>query len=227
MMMTTTRERIRNPKSMVKNNAIIQARRKENRIKIIEYLGGKCTECGTTDKLNIARKSVSDSPSMSSMIGNSWETLRGRLCNFHLLCDVHFAQSNPQHGCAKLAYKNKCECDQCEAYRVQYRKRAAEHARKPGGIIDLYAERRKNLIELLNGHCVECGSTENLRITKLEHAPPGLRSASAIRCPKEKQVELAQYFTLHCQHHHAMFVWALRRYNVALREYESQKTQEA
>ncbi len=70
-------------------------KRRENKIKCIEYLGGKCMKCGTTDRLEFdhidrtTKKYV-----IASRVNNKWDNLKEELDKCQLLCvDCHLQKT--------------------------------------------------------------------------------------------------------------------------------------
>ncbi len=102
----------------------------------IVYLGGKCSICGSTDKLEIDHKN----PSLKTLdLGRLWSVSEKRyleeLPKCQLLCKDHHIQKSQiedavrrpvTHGKYWAAYKHKCKCDECLVFIVHYNKERQE-----------------------------------------------------------------------------------------------------
>src|ERR1700757_1606373 len=101
-------------------------KRRELRRRAIEYLGGKCTRCGTTDDLEIDHV---DRRTKKFTFGGrvlSWEKLVVELKKCQLLCATHHLEKTVSeievpHG-GGLAGKRRCKCDLCRQKKNKYLK---------------------------------------------------------------------------------------------------------
>lgn len=115
--------------------------RKNMRARAIALLGGKCSECGSTERLEFdhidAATKVQD---VSAMIrdGASWERIVEELAKCQLLCKPHnLAKAKakgetaggrnkvlePEHGTQVMyAQPISCRCELCREWKRQYRK---------------------------------------------------------------------------------------------------------
>jgi hypothetical protein len=99
------------------------------RIKIIEYLGGKCNECGSTNDLHVDHKDhTKKSFSLAKCWSYSWSILIEELKKCQLLCEeCHLNKTKSEgslaktrttkprfiHGSYWTYHKHKCRCEKC------------------------------------------------------------------------------------------------------------------
>lgn len=104
------------------------ARYKERRAWMIEYLGGKCVQCSTTEKLEFDHV---DPKTKSFAVSENWslskELLITELDKCQLLCNsCHKAKSNSAYTVVHNRWryqKHKCRCLVCKADYSKYRKK--------------------------------------------------------------------------------------------------------
>lgn len=97
------------------------------RAEMIQILGGKCADCGTTANLEFDHKDRSTKAfNISKMYGYSMDTLKDELAKCQLLCkDCHLIKTKEVDGLKSVHGKNsmyvhhKCRCSLCtEAHRI-------------------------------------------------------------------------------------------------------------
>src|SRR5690606_35990877 len=113
---------------------------------MLDYLGGKCVVCGTTEGLHFDH--IDPAKKAFDIKGNltlSNPEVRAELDKCQLLCKTHHEEKTARensgftHGTIYAWMRKKCECPDCaKAKRVWYDERNAKR-RKPGG----YGPRKK------------------------------------------------------------------------------------
>lgn len=107
---------------------------RKRRERAIEYLGGKCEECGTTEELEFDH----DPPeakvrSINSLLSYSWEKQKEELDKCCLLCRTHHREytnsdlGNWIHGTLAM-YQKECRCDKCRAANSERVRRQARES---------------------------------------------------------------------------------------------------
>lgn len=142
------------------------------RKKIIDFLGGKCAQCGSTHDLEIDHKdwrtkSFSISQEWSK---KSWLEIKKELNKCQLLCEEHHRiktsrdqseqkTKEPKHGTIYAWMKRKCNCQKClNAKRQWYDKRNVKR-RVNGGKRELYGRPSSHgtILQYRRGcHCQQC-----------------------------------------------------------------------
>lgn len=110
---------------------IYRARKKA----VIDYLGGKCARCGSTESLEVDHiDKTQKTREVSRHL--SMKHNRDEFDKCQLLCvTCHRAKTGSEnrglraHGTYAGWFKHKCPCDLCQAHRREYNARR----RKPGG----------------------------------------------------------------------------------------------
>jgi hypothetical protein len=102
------------------------SRYRERRNLMLEYLGGACVECGTTDSLEIHHIDP-DTKSFDPCIewGTSLERLYPELDKCELRCEKHHKDRHVNlrlHG-SHFHYQNGCRCDACLEYAARQREK--------------------------------------------------------------------------------------------------------
>ena len=124
----------------------VTAFRHKRKARIIEYLGGVCVVCGTTQELEIDHID----PSLKSFVLNgnnlnrTWEFLLPEVNKCQLLCYEHHKEKtiseqknripwnkgigsdNQVHGTCKCYEIWKCRCDMCKKAKRMYRNKLIE-----------------------------------------------------------------------------------------------------
>ena len=106
------------------------------RARIIEYLGGVCAECGTTENLEIDHVSREDKAfSISKNLTLSNPAVQEELSKCQLLCEEHHLAKTVKenegftHGTLYGWMKKKCECDPCYTAKREWHDRRNERRR--------------------------------------------------------------------------------------------------
>ncbi len=106
-----------------------RAKRKENKAKALEYLGGKCVGCGETENLEFDHiDPYSKTKKVTRDFGTaSWKSLKEELDKCQLLCkDCHREKtieerrSLVEHGTITMYGKYKCRCESCREASSDY-----------------------------------------------------------------------------------------------------------
>lgn len=91
------------------------------RRRALEYLGGKCVKCGSTENLEIDHVERSDKEfNISKNLTVSNPTVRAELDKCQLLCRKHHLAKTAKenggftHGTTYAWMRKKCRCDVCE-----------------------------------------------------------------------------------------------------------------
>ena len=125
----------------------VTAFRHKRKARIIEYLGGVCVVCGTTQELEIDHID----PSLKSFVLNgnnlnrTWEFLLPEIKKCQLLCNAHHIEKSRQeqlgkapwnkgisllspdsHGNWQAYDKRACRCEICKAWKKNYRKKLVD-----------------------------------------------------------------------------------------------------
>lgn len=115
--------------------------RKRRRIKAIEYLGGVCSHCGSTNGLQFDHKDPTSKQleiSRAIISAWSWERLSFELDKCQLLCYEHHLEKskiegslggipwnkivNPRHGTSVMYSRPyRCRCAECKQFKRLYR----------------------------------------------------------------------------------------------------------
>lgn len=105
---------------------------KKRRQKIIDYLGGVCVKCGTTEDLQFDHIKPSDK-TLDIKRNVTLESIKAEVDKCQLLCKTHhlektISEKKPYtHGTIYAWMRVKCKCDTCaKAKRVWYDKRNAK-----------------------------------------------------------------------------------------------------
>lgn len=103
---------------------------------MFEYLGDKCSNCGSIAELHIHHRDPTQKEfTLSGKYSYAWETLKRELDKCILLCiPCHTKRHNPgkKHGTMGMYKHGKCRCDKCreanrqytEDYRARYGRRS-------------------------------------------------------------------------------------------------------
>ncbi|WP_131805034.1 hypothetical protein [Mycobacteroides abscessus] len=111
------------------------------RARAFEFLGGKCAECGGTDRLEIDHVNrTSKSFDMSGMTCLSWDRIEAELQKCQLLCRLHheaktLRENSVPHGGGKGG-KRKCMCGPCRDQRRIYQRDLMRARRAKAKLID-------------------------------------------------------------------------------------------
>lgn len=97
------------------------------RNKAIALLGNKCTDCGSTENIEIDHVNPEDKEfSLSKRWGQAWEKIRAELAKCQLLCVTCHAHKtktyivNKRHHGTTTMYRHGCRCSACSACAVRY-----------------------------------------------------------------------------------------------------------
>lgn len=104
------------------------------RTELLTQLGGKCSECGSTDDLTFVRKEGAPPFKVGQLTGMSKKTLEKVIDHVTLMCGEHakktlYGMGEVTHGTWYSTYKKKCRCDECEEFMADYRLRRREDRR--------------------------------------------------------------------------------------------------
>ena len=113
---------------------------RKRRQKIIDYLGGRCIECGATENLHVDHiDPMQKSFHISRNVTLNNPAVRAELDKCQLLCRPHHeaktAKENSgwSHGTMTGWQKKKCRCGECRAAQLDYNEKRKAGRRKPGG----------------------------------------------------------------------------------------------
>lgn len=96
-------------------------RREAWRERVLEYLGGECVVCGSTDQLNIHHKRGTDVAfKLSGAWCWKWERQVAELAKCELRCDTHHREDYAAEHGTKSGYGSGCRCDACVNARRKY-----------------------------------------------------------------------------------------------------------
>lgn len=109
----------------------------ERRDKAISLLGGKCSECGTTENLEFDHiEHISKSFDVSDRLAQyTWSRLLPELMKCQLLCQAchnnkstieQFGKPMHQHGTVAMYHRHGCRCDACTDAAREANRRAIE-----------------------------------------------------------------------------------------------------
>ena len=104
-------------------------RRADRRLFVLEYLGGKCSDCGT--KTNLHADHVDPATKLFDISQNltiNIEKLKLELDKCQLLCRschgkktaLDNGRATPVHGTVSCYVNTKCRCDKCRAANTAY-----------------------------------------------------------------------------------------------------------
>jgi hypothetical protein len=123
--------------------------RTRRRAQAVELLGGRCSKCGATGKLEFHHiDRTSKRTNVGMMLHYSTESLSAELRKCVLLCSLcHHLESNNERGIAPLAHGSygmyrgrKCRCALCRAanagYTAQYRAKFGRKNRRNASIAE-------------------------------------------------------------------------------------------
>ena len=134
----------------------ITAFRQRRKLKIIDYLGGKCVVCGTTESLEIDHID----PSTKSFVLNgnnlnwAWETLLPEIHKCQLLCRSHHIEKSAKEASERTPWNKgktqdgkirpenehgnwytydvlKCRCQECKDWKRLYRNKVVDTLGNP------------------------------------------------------------------------------------------------
>lgn len=90
---------------------------KKFRLKIIEHLGGKCCNCGSSDLLEIDHVDPNKKNfNVSEKWSHSWDSILDEINKCQLLCeDCHKLKHLPDHGTLGRYVHSKCRCTLCKS----------------------------------------------------------------------------------------------------------------
>lgn len=86
------------------------------RLRCIDYLGGACAICGTTERLEFHHKEPAQKESgVGQLLSRRWDVLVAELDKCELRCDEHHKEfHSAAHGTTTL-YHRGCRCEECRA----------------------------------------------------------------------------------------------------------------
>jgi 5-methylcytosine-specific restriction endonuclease McrA len=108
-----------------------------NRIKAIEFLGGKCANCGSMDRLEFDHidddRNNDRGRCVSRLLSYSWERILVELKLCQLLCkSCHIEKTIKDKGFNKVVHglfstytNKKCRCSDCRAANANYMRKYA------------------------------------------------------------------------------------------------------